>query len=219
MDIAQHPIADADRPGVPAAIRTTRLVAIGRNLDPSSLSAVAEALVEGGVRAFELTLNTDAALDGIAALSKSWKPDQLLVGAGTVLDEDHARRAVEAGATFLVTPHLDPSLVRWAADRGIPCMPGAFSPTEVLTAWRAGAAAVKVFPASVLGPAYVREMRGPLPAIPLVPTGGVTIDNARAFIAAGALAVGMGSWLTGGGNAAVIRDRATAIVAALAAGD
>jgi 2-dehydro-3-deoxyphosphogluconate aldolase/(4S)-4-hydroxy-2-oxoglutarate aldolase len=112
-------------------------------------------------------------------------------------------------------PHIDVAIVGWAAARGIPVMPGAFTPTEILAAWRAGAAAVKLFPASAVGPAFVREVRGPLREIPLVPTGGVTAETAPAFIAAGAVAVGIGSWLTGSGDAAVVQSRAAELVAAV----
>ena len=111
---------------------------------------------------------------------------------------------------------VDTAIVGWAADRGIASFPGCLTPTEILTAWRAGAAAVKVFPASAVSPALVRELRGPLPEIPLVPTGGVTLENAADFIAAGAAAVGMGSWPTGSGDAAVGRERAAVISRSLA---
>ena len=127
-----------------------------------------------------------------------------------------AQRALDAGARFLVSPHLDVELVRWAAARGVPFFPGVLTPTEILAAWRAGAAAVKLFPASVAGPALVRELRGPLPDIPLMPTGGVTLESAPVFIAAGAVGVGMGGWLTGDGAAAGIQQRAISIVAAVA---
>jgi 2-dehydro-3-deoxyphosphogluconate aldolase/(4S)-4-hydroxy-2-oxoglutarate aldolase len=110
-------------------------------------------------------------------------------------------------------PHTDPALIAWAAQRGVPVFPGAFSPTEVLAAWRAGAAAVKLFPASVVGPAFVRESRGPFPEIPLIPTGGLTAENAAAFVEAGAAAVGMGGWLMGDGQPAGIEQRAREIVA------
>lgn len=134
-----------------------------------------------------------------------------------MLSLDAAQRAVDAGATFLVMPHLDSDIVAWAAERGVPAFPGAASPTEVLAGWRAGAAAVKVFPASVLGPSFIRELRGPLPEIPLVPTGGVTPENAASFIGAGAAAVGLGGWLLGDGEAAAVRERAREIVAVVAA--
>lgn len=124
---------------------------------------------------------------------------------------------MEAGARFLVMPHLDTEIVAWAAERGIPAFPGAATPTEVLAGWRAGAAAVKVFPASVLGPGFIRELGGPLPEIPLVPTGGVTPDTAASFIWAGAAAIGLGSWLLGDGQASGVRERARQIVSVVAA--
>ena len=126
-----------------------------------------------------------------------------------------AERAVNAGATFVVSPHTDAALVEWATERGIPCFPGAFTPTEILAAWRAGAAAVKLFPASVAGPAFVREFRGPFPHIPLLPTGGVTAESAPDFIRAGAVAVGLGSWLIGDGDPNGITGRAAAVVHAV----
>ncbi len=134
-----------------------------------------------------------------------------------MLSVDAARRAIDAGATFLVMPHLDTEIVSWAAGRGIPVLPGCATPTEVLAGWRAGAAAIKVFPASSLGPSFVRELRGPFPGIPVVPTGGVTLESIPAFIAAGAVAVGLGGWLLGDGQPAAIRERAAAAVAAIAA--
>ena len=217
---------EGPRPDFPAAIRAAGVVAIGRRLDAGSVVAIAEGLVAGGVRAFELTLNEPEApvLASIGELARRFPETELLVGAGTILSIGAAERAIGAGARFLVSPHLDVELVRWAADRGVPCLPGALTPSEVLAAWRAGAAAVKLFPASVAGPALVRELRGPLPDIPLVPTGGVTLESVAAFIMAGAAGVGMGGWLTGDGSAADTEHRAAdtehraaAIVAAIAA--
>lgn len=124
---------------------------------------------------------------------------------------------MNAGATFLVMPHLDAELVAWAAERGIAALPGCATPTEALAAWRAGAAAVKLFPASVLGPAFVRELRGPLPDVPVVPSGGVTLENAASFIQAGASAIGIGGWLIGDGDPAGVADRARRIVETVAA--
>ena len=207
------------RPLVPQAIAAGHVIAIGRHLDPTTVPAIGEALLTGGIHAFEVTLNSASAFSVISALTARFGPDDLLIGAGTVLDLDQARSAVDAGATFLVMPHTDLAIVQWAAVRDLPVFPGAFSPTEILACWLAGAAAVKLFPASAVGPTFVRELRGPLPEVPLIPTGGVTLENAPAFIAAGALAVGMGSWLVGGGNPGVIRQRATAITTALAASD
>ena len=192
---------EGTRPAIPAAIAATGVVAIGRRLEAARVAAIAEALLAGGVRAFELTLNEpeSLALASIEELARRFEDSDLLIGAGTVLSIAAAGRAIDAGARFLVSPHLDAELVSWAAGRGVPFLPGAFTPTEVLAAWRAGAAAVKLFPASVAGPALVRELRGPLPIIALLPTGGVTLESAPAFISAGAVGVGMGSWLTGDG--------------------
>jgi 2-dehydro-3-deoxyphosphogluconate aldolase/(4S)-4-hydroxy-2-oxoglutarate aldolase len=203
------------RPAVPDSITGPGVLAIGRRPDAASVRAIAQALAEGGIRAFELTLNepVDEALRMIGVVADL---GVLQIGAGTVLSIDAAQRALDAGATFLVTPHTDAELVAWAAARGVPIMPGALSPTEVLTGWRAGAAAIKVFPASVAGPSFVRELRGPFPDVGLVPTGGVSIDNAGEFVRAGARAVGLGSWLTGSGVAGTVRERARLVVSAVA---
>jgi 2-dehydro-3-deoxyphosphogluconate aldolase/(4S)-4-hydroxy-2-oxoglutarate aldolase len=128
-----------------------------------------------------------------------------------------ATAAMDAGAAFLVTPNTDPAVIGAAVARGVPSFPGALTPSEVVMAWRAGASAVKLFPASVLGPGFVQELRGPMPEIPVVPTGGVTLESAAGFIAAGAIAVGMGSWLTGSGDPQEIATRASKLVSALQA--
>ncbi|HEY3547067.1 MAG TPA: bifunctional 4-hydroxy-2-oxoglutarate aldolase/2-dehydro-3-deoxy-phosphogluconate aldolase [Propionicimonas sp.] len=209
--------AVGERPAIPAAISSSRVIAIGRRLQPAAVPAIGDALVAGGVRAFEITMNSEGAVEVIAALAARYAEDDLLVGAGTVLELGEAEAAIRAGARFLVMPHFDPVIVGWARDRGIAAFPGCFGPTEILAAWRAGAAAVKLFPASAVGPRFVRELQGPLPQIPLIPTGGVTIDNAAEFMAAGAAAIGMGSWLTGSGDPEVVQERALAITRVVAA--
>jgi 2-dehydro-3-deoxyphosphogluconate aldolase/(4S)-4-hydroxy-2-oxoglutarate aldolase len=203
-----------ERPPIPPAVVDGRVIAIGRNLDPERALRIGQVLAATGVPAFEVTLQGAGALDAIRDLSDRLG-ERLLVGAGTVLDLEGAEAAVGAGARFLVMPVTDVAIVRWAVERGVPVFPGALSPTEVLTAWRAGASAVKLFPASVGGPALLRELRGPLPDIPLMPTGGVTAENAGALIGAGAVAVGVGSWLTGAPDDASLRARATALMAAV----
>lgn len=207
------------RPAIPDGIAAGGVVAIGRRVSASAVAAVAGALAEGGVRAFELTLNEpeDDALRAIEAAARAAPSLGVEIGAGTVLSIESAARAISAGATFLVSPHLDMDLVRWAAERGIPALPGCATPTEILAAWRAGAAAMKVFPASSLGPSFLRECRGPFPGLPLLPTGGVTVENAPAFIAAGAIGVGMGGWLIGDAEPAGVRARASQIVVVVAA--
>jgi 2-dehydro-3-deoxyphosphogluconate aldolase/(4S)-4-hydroxy-2-oxoglutarate aldolase len=216
MKVGVKAASDMARPAIPEPVRSTGILAIGRRLDPGRVVPIAEALVRGGVRAFEVTLDSEAALEAIGALANRWGIDgDLLVGAGTVLDRAAAERATGAGARFLVMPHTDEDLVRWLAERGVPTFPGAFTPTEILAAWEAGAAAVKLFPASVVGPTFVREMQGPLPWIPLVPTGGVTLESAVAFVKAGAAAVGLGGWLIGEGLPAEVERRAQEVVTAI----
>ena len=205
-------------PAIPEGLVTGGVVAIARRLTAESAPQVADALFAGGVLAFEITLNepVEAALRAIESVAR--RSPELAIGAGTVLSIDAAQRALDAGATFLVMPHTDSELVAWAAARGIPTLPGAATPSEVLAAWRAGAAAVKVFPASVVGPAFVRECRGPFPDIPLVPSGGVTVETAGDFVRAGAVAVGVGSWLIGDAGPDGVTSRARQIVDAVAAG-
>lgn len=211
--------AHGGRPGIPAPVVAGGVVAIGRHVAATNAPALAAALADGGVRAFELTLNAPEAdaLRSIEAVARVAADLGLEIGAGTVLSIDAAQRAMDAGATFLVMPHLDPELVAWAAARDIPAFPGCATPTEALTAWRAGAAAVKLFPASSAGPGFVRELRGPFPEIPVIPTGGVTLESAPLFIAAGAVAVGMGGWLLGNGAPTGVQERAGLVVAAVAA--
>ncbi len=205
------------RPPIPAAISGPGVVGIGRRLDPAAVLPIGEGLAKGGVKAFEITLGDPDAQEAISRLADRFpEGSELLLGAGTVLDRGAAEAAIGAGARFLVMPHLDEELVRWAAARGIPTFPGAFTPTEILAAWRAGASAVKLFPSSVVGPAFIREFRGPFPDIPLIPTGGVTLESAPGFIAAGAVAVGLGSWLMAAGDAGTVEVRARSVVEAVA---
>jgi len=203
------------RPPIPQEISAGRIIAIGRRLQPDSIVGVAQALVEGGVRAFEVTMDSRDAAAAVTKLAQRYSDGSLLLGAGTVVDITSAAAALQAGARFLVTPHTDLELIDWAVARGVPIFPGAFTPTEILAAWRAGASAVKLFPASVAGPSFVRQMRGPFAEVPLIATGGVTRENARAFIAAGALGVGVGSWLTANKTPALIKERAVELVRAV----
>ena len=216
--------ADADgglgaaaRPPIPDAITRPRVIAIARRLDPDRLARIADGLLAGGVRAFEVTLDSAGAVEAIAALTDRFAGSDLLVGAGTVLDADAARAAIAAGARFIVSPHTDPAIVAAAHELGVPAFPGAMTPTEVVTAWRAGASGVKVFPVSAVGLSFVRELRGPLREVPLIPTGGVTLENASALVAAGAVAVGVGGWLIGDGDPDGIAARGASLVDALGA--
>jgi 2-dehydro-3-deoxyphosphogluconate aldolase / (4S)-4-hydroxy-2-oxoglutarate aldolase len=204
------------RPALPPQLVQGRIVAIGRRLDPALVDGVGEALLAAGIGCFEITLNEPEAdaLGSIALLARRFE-GRLLVGAGTVLSIGAAERAIDAGATFLVSPHTDEALVAWAAGRGVPAFPGALTPTEIVRAWNAGAAAVKLFPASAVGPSFLRELRGPLPQVPIVPTGGVSADNAADFLRAGAVAVGLGSWLIGDGSPDGVRQRGLRVRAAI----
>ena len=205
------------RAPIPDQIASSGVVAIGRGVDPDRISTIGLALLRGGVAALELTLNDpeDRALEALRQVANRFSGSELLLGAGTVLSPEAAQRAIDAGARFIVSPHTDAALVTWATEHGTPIFPGAFTATEILAAWRAGATAVKLFPASVAGPRGLRELRGPLPHVPLIPTGGVTAESAGPLIEAGAVAVGAGGWLIGDGEPQGVRERATAIVAAV----
>ena len=176
------------------AIRTLGVVAVVRLDDAAQLRPVVDALAAGEVRVVEVTLTMPKALDALAELSAA-RGEQLVVGAGSVLDGETARLAILAGARFVVAPTFDASVVAMCHRYDVVAVPGGLSPTELLAAWEAGADLVKLFPASAFGPGYLKELRGPLPQLRFLPTGGVTVDNAAAFIEAGAVAVGVGGAL------------------------
>jgi 2-dehydro-3-deoxyphosphogluconate aldolase / (4S)-4-hydroxy-2-oxoglutarate aldolase len=207
-----------DRPPIPDLVRSSRVIAIGRNIPAALAPRIGEALVAGGVQVMELTLNEPEAdaLAAIEALAGASEALGALVGAGTVLSIEAAARAVEAGARFIVSPHTDRALVAWCAERGLPCFPGALSPTEIHAAWSAGASAVKLFPAAAVGTGYLAQIAGPFPDIPFVPTGGVSAETAAGWLAAGAVAVGMGGWLIGDGEPTGVTERARRVSAAVA---
>lgn len=170
------------------------LVAVVRATDARHLVGVVAALADGGVTVAEITMTTPDALD-VLRRAKADLGDRVLLGAGTVLDTETARAALLAGAEFIVAPTLDLDVIRLCKRYGKLAIPGAFTPTEILAAWQAGADIVKVFPADVIGPAFFNAMRGPLPQIRLMPTGGVDLATARDFLAAGACCLGVGSQL------------------------
>lgn len=174
-------------------ILESRIVAIIRGADPKHVLAIVEALCEGGVTIVEVTLNSPNALAVISDVSNAMG-DRMLVGAGTVLDAVEARSAIEAGAKFIISPTLDEDTIRYTRESGIVSIPGALTPTEILKAYRLGADIVKVFPAS-MGPAYIKDIRGPLPHIPLMPTGGIQLDNINDYQKAGGVAFGIGTAL------------------------
>lgn len=170
------------------------LVAIIRSPSSELLVDVAEALVAGGISVMEVTFTVPNALDVLAAVKKKLG-DRILLGAGTVLDTETARAALLAGAEFIVTPTVNTKVIEMCRRYDKVIMPGGFTPTEILTAWEAGADAVKVFPAEIGGPAHLRAVKGPFPQIRLLPTGGVTLESLGDFVKAGACAVGLGSAL------------------------
>ncbi|BEL04428.1 bifunctional 4-hydroxy-2-oxoglutarate aldolase/2-dehydro-3-deoxy-phosphogluconate aldolase [Actinoplanes sichuanensis] len=172
-------------------------IAIIRARSSDRVPAVVETLAEAGLTAVELTLTTPGALDAITALAGSL-PAGIALGAGTVLDAAGATDAYRAGASFLITPAVLPAVLDQAGDLGVPVVCGALTPTEIIAAHTGGAHLVKVFPADAMGgPAYLRAVRGPLPDIPLVPTGGVAVDRAADYLRAGARAVALGGPLIG----------------------
>jgi 2-dehydro-3-deoxyphosphogluconate aldolase/(4S)-4-hydroxy-2-oxoglutarate aldolase len=176
------------------ALLAAKVVAVVRMKDAARLSATAAALRRGGVTTIEITMTVPGAVDIIREMARAKTPGAL-VGAGTVLDAGTATEVIAAGADFVVSPITDLDMIRACRDAGVVVAPGAFTPTEIVAAWRAGADIVKIFPATSLGPQFVRDLRGPLPQIRLMPTGGVTIENARDFLAAGASCVGIGTAL------------------------
>lgn len=177
-------------------IHTGGLVAIVRLADLGGAVPLTEALLAGGVTALEFTLTNPAALEAIREV-KAVVPDfaagRAIIGAGTVLDAAAAQASIEAGAQFIVAPNTNLETIRLCQQWHVPCMPGALTPTEIVTAWQAGASVIKVFPARVFGPAYLKDVRAPLPQIKLMPTGGVDLDNIGAYLKNGAFAVGLGS--------------------------
>jgi 2-dehydro-3-deoxyphosphogluconate aldolase / (4S)-4-hydroxy-2-oxoglutarate aldolase len=206
-------VTEPSRAPLPAGLETCPVIAILRRVPAPAVRPLARALLAGGVRVAELTVDSPDALSLITALRDQLP--ELTVGAGTVLDGATARRAVDAGARFLVSPHTDPELLDFARESGVPLMPGAATASEAVAAWKGGAAAVKLFPASVLGVPTLDALRDPLPHIRFVAVGGITATNAGDFMAHGCVAVGVGSWLVAGGDPAEASRRAAALVSSL----
>jgi 2-dehydro-3-deoxyphosphogluconate aldolase/(4S)-4-hydroxy-2-oxoglutarate aldolase len=205
------------RQAVTAAIERSGVVAVIRMKDPDKVQAVVDAIAQGGVRAIEVTMTVPGAIDLIAALAPRM-PQGFLLGAGTVVDGATAAKVIDAGAQFVVSPVFRRSVIAACHERDVPVTPGCFTPTEILDAWDEGADIVKVFPATALGPGYIKDVRAPLPHVKMMPTGGVTVENAGEWIAAGAVAVGVGSALLDAkaietGDYAVLRGKAERIVA------
>src|SRR6266481_280522 len=170
------------------------IVAVVRAPDSAQLVEVVRALADGGVTVVEITMTVPGALDVLRQVRQALG-DRVLLGAGTILDPETARAALLAGAEYLVAPTVNVEVIRLCQRYDKLVMPGAFTPTEILTAWEAGADIVKVFPAEVVGPAFFKALRGPLPQVRVMPTGGVDLTTAAAFLKAGACCLGVGSQL------------------------
>jgi 2-dehydro-3-deoxyphosphogluconate aldolase / (4S)-4-hydroxy-2-oxoglutarate aldolase len=182
----------ASRDAVMEGLRRTKVLAILRTAATDLIPAIVETLVQAGICTVEIALSGPATVPAIRAVSRRNIPG-LLLGAGTVLDADAAGAVLEAGAAYFVSPAVIPEVVRFATERELAVFPGAYTPTEVLTAIRLGATAVKLFPASAGGPGYLKALLDPLSSAQLVPTGGVTLDAIPAYLSAGATAVAIGS--------------------------
>jgi 2-dehydro-3-deoxyphosphogluconate aldolase / (4S)-4-hydroxy-2-oxoglutarate aldolase len=214
-------VSTTRRAMVTARVEALGIVAVIRLKDPAKLRALVDAIAGGGVRALEVTMTVPGAIGLIRDLAPAL-PDGFLLGAGTVTDAATARAVIDAGATFVVSPVFKPEVIAACHERDVPSMPGCFSPTEILAASESGADIVKLFPATALGPQFIRDVRGPLPHVKLMPTGGVTLENAGEWIRAGAAAVGLGSALVDaravdGGRWDLITANARRVVASVAA--
>lgn len=215
-----------DRQQTVSALKDAGVVAVVRTGTPDQAVAVVRALAMGGVVAAEVTFTVPNAAEAISKLNEEHKagrmPAGFVLGAGTVVTADQANEAIDAGARYLVSPHTALPVMTVAAERGVAMLPGALTPGEVYAAHEVGADIVKIFPAARMGPKYLKDLAGPYPKIPLMPTGGVSADNVHEWIAAGAVAVGVGSELVdkraiAAGDYGVITDKARAFSDALRA--
>ncbi|MEA5453808.1 bifunctional 4-hydroxy-2-oxoglutarate aldolase/2-dehydro-3-deoxy-phosphogluconate aldolase [Sinomonas sp. JGH33] len=204
------------RVALPSRTASARLIVVVRAPDAAAYAPVLDVLVDAGIQSLELTLSTPGTLEALPQLRERY--DGVAdVGVGTVTDADQLTAAIDSGARYIVTPITSAELVTQSTGAGVPIVPGGFTPTELFTSWAAGASAVKVFPAGRLGPGYAADLRGPFPDLEFVPSGGVDLESADAWLRAGAVAVSVGGPLLGdafaGGDAQALRRRAEAFVA------
>jgi 2-dehydro-3-deoxyphosphogluconate aldolase/(4S)-4-hydroxy-2-oxoglutarate aldolase len=206
-----------DKKTVIERLTSTGVIPVIRAQSPDEAAAAIAAIQKGGVSVLEITMTVPGAVELIREVAA--RPTEALVGAGTVLDPASARACIDAGARFVVSPALDVATIETCREAGVAVLPGALTPTEVVTAWRAGADLVKVFPANALGgPSYIKSLKAPLPQIALVPTGGVNLQTAKDFIKAGAAALGVGADLVDlqalrRGEAELVTERARQFLA------
>lgn len=205
------------RVALPTRTAVSRLIVVARAQRAEDYDDVLEVLVDAGIRSLELTLTTPGTFDRMPQLLAQFG-EAVDLGIGTVTNSTDLARAVDSGASYLVTPIASAALVAQATDAGVPIVPGGLTPTELFASWSAGASAVKIFPAGQVGPGYLKDLRGPFPDIQVVPSGGVDLSGASAWLAAGAAAVSVGGPLLGdafaGGDRVALRDRAQAFVEA-----
>lgn len=176
-------------------LKQEKIIAILRHVPVVKINPTVQALHEAGVKIMEVTMNSEGALDSINQLRNAYSQEDIIIGAGTVLNIQMAVEAIEAGAQFLISPNLDLQVIDYAVGRGIDIWPGVMTPTEMVNAWSAGASAIKLFPAGILGTDYIRDIQAPLEHIPIIATGGITFGNQHTYFNAGAMAVGIGSHL------------------------
>ena len=212
--------ATVHRPLLSERLASSKVIAVLRTSQVSALAPVCDVLVEEGILSLELTLTTPGLLDALEELVDRYG-NSADVGVGTVVTESEARRAMDCGAQYLVTPTMNLPVVDLAVRRKIAVFPGGLTPTELVAGWRAGATAVKIFPAETVGAGYLKHLRGPFPDLEAIPSGGVDLDATRAWLAAGAAAVSIGGPLLGdalkGGELSALRDRCRAVRAVVAA--
>jgi 2-dehydro-3-deoxyphosphogluconate aldolase/(4S)-4-hydroxy-2-oxoglutarate aldolase len=206
------------RPPLGDRLTTRRVIAVLRASRVSVLGPVCDVLVEEGILNLELTLTTPGLLDALPELVDRYA-DSADIGVGTILSELEAQRALESGARFLVTPTMNLPVVKLAVERQIAVFPGGLTPTELAAGWDAGATAVKIFPAQIVGAGYLKHLRGPFPDLEAIPSGGVDLDASRQWLAAGAAAVSIGGPLLGdalnGGDLSGLRERCRAVLAVI----
>lgn len=173
-------------------LKSAKLIPVLRKIPYETSQSLVEALILGGIKALEITMDTEKATEIIKEIRRQFK-NQVIVGAGTVLTVEDCRKAVEAGAQFIVSPSLNLDVVEYSLKNGLAVVPGVFTPTEMQTAYMAGAEMIKLFPASALSPGFIKDVKGPLSHIAIMTTGGITLANANSYLEAGASVVGAGS--------------------------
>lgn len=198
-------------------LREHPVIAVLRARDPHDYDAVVDTLAEAGVRSVELTLSTPGTLEHLPSLVGRGAAE---IGIGTITNVDQAQRAIDGGASYLVTPVTRLDVIKLAVGQGVPVYPGGLTPTELFSGWEAGATAVKIFPAETVGPQYGSHLRGPFPDIEFVPSGGITLEDIPAWLKAGAVAVSLGGPLIGdalnGGSLDALTERARRVVEVVA---